>query len=62
MLEIARNLSEAFTYVRVDLYYINSKVYFGELTFTPRACLERDYIHDADYQMGKLLNLTDLKK
>ena len=62
MLEIARNLSEAFTYVRVDLYYSNNKIYFGELTFTPAACLDHDFINNADYQIGKLLNLTDLKK
>ena len=33
MLEIARNLSRDFPHVRVDLYNINGKIYFGELTF-----------------------------
>jgi len=33
MLEIARKLSKDFPHVRVDLYNINGKIYFGELTF-----------------------------
>ncbi|HWK24494.1 MAG TPA: ATP-grasp fold amidoligase family protein [Ureibacillus sp.] len=60
MLEIARGLSRAFLYVRVDLYYCNNEIYFGELTFTPAACLDVDFIDDADYQMGKLLHLEVL--
>lgn len=35
MKEIAKKLSEPFQYVRVDLYQVNGKVYFGELTFFP---------------------------
>lgn len=33
MIEIARKLSNPFPQIRVDLYYENGKVYFGELTF-----------------------------
>lgn len=35
MIEIARKLSANFNYVRVDLYDVNGKIYFGEMTFTP---------------------------
>lgn len=35
MLAIAEKLSEEFPYVRVDLYNVNGKIYFGELTFYP---------------------------
>ncbi len=35
MKEIAEKLSKPFTYVRVDLYQVDGKVYFGELTFFP---------------------------
>ncbi|HIF8868958.1 TPA: ATP-grasp fold amidoligase family protein [Vibrio cholerae] len=35
MLDIAKKLAKEFDYIRVDLYLINGKVYFGELTFTP---------------------------
>lgn len=34
MLEYAKILSEPFAQVRVDLYEVNNKIYFGELTFT----------------------------
>ena len=33
MLKIAEKLSEKFPFVRVDLYCVNAKIYFGELTF-----------------------------
>lgn len=35
MLEIAEKLSEKFPFVRVDLYCVDEKIYFGELTFYP---------------------------
>ena len=35
MLEISRKLSEGIPFVRVDLYSINNKIYFGEMTFFP---------------------------
>ena len=33
MIKISKKLSEGFPHVRVDLYEINNKLYFGELTF-----------------------------
>ena len=35
MKEIAADLSKPFQFVRVDLYQVNGKIYFGELTFFP---------------------------
>lgn len=35
MIEIAKILSKDFPFVRVDLYNVNSRIYFGELTFYP---------------------------
>lgn len=60
MLRVARTLSEAFTYVRVDLYSVENKVYFGELTFTPAACVDTDLLQEADVQLGRLLDLTNV--
>ncbi len=37
MLALAAKLSVGFGYVRVDLYNVKGRVYFGELTFTPAA-------------------------
>lgn len=35
MIDIVRKLSKEFQFVRVDLYNVDGKIYFGELTFTP---------------------------
>lgn len=35
MIQIAEKLAEGFNYVRVDLYNLNGKIIFGEMTFTP---------------------------
>ncbi len=34
MINIARILSQGFPQVRVDLYFVENKIYFGEMTFT----------------------------
>ena len=34
MVEIATILSKGFSHVRVDLYNVDGKIYFGEMTFT----------------------------
>lgn len=58
MLEIARILSRDIPYVRVDLYSIKGKVYFGELTFTPDgAILEREYKKGVVAEYGNYITL-----
>lgn len=53
MLEIARILCEDFPAVRVDLYSIEGKIYFGELTFFPWSGYVQ-YTPDAfDFEVGK---------
>ena len=37
MISICRVLSKDFCFVRIDLYEIEEKVYFGEMTFSPAA-------------------------
>jgi len=37
MVNVARALSEGFDFIRVDLYDVQGRVYFGELTCTPSA-------------------------
>lgn len=37
MMEISEILSKPFPFVRVDLYVVEEKIYFGEMTFTPSA-------------------------
>jgi hypothetical protein len=40
MMHVASQLSQGFDFVRVDLYNVDGKVYFGELTFTPAGSLK----------------------
>lgn len=35
MVKIAEKLSKEFNFVRIDLYYVDGKIYFGEITLTP---------------------------
>ena len=37
MIAIAEKLSDGFKFLRVDLYNVKGKIYFGELTFYPAA-------------------------
>ena len=53
MIDIARKLSEDFKFVRVDLYELDGKVYFGELTFSPGNCVLPYFTHKFDLEMGK---------
>lgn len=57
MMEYARRLSTPFPFVRVDLYDTEDGVVFGELTFTPSACLDTDRLPETDLMLGKLLDL-----
>ena len=57
MLELATILSKEFKFVRVDLYEVDNKVYFGELTFYPCNGFGNFYPPSVDYEMGQLINL-----
>ena len=52
MIEVSKKLAEDFNYVRVDLYNVDGKIYFGELTFTHGAALEKFYPNKYDKQWG----------
>jgi hypothetical protein len=57
MIEIAEKLSAGFSHVRVDLYNLNGKIYFGEMTFTNGSGFEKIYPQIWDNNLGKLWNL-----
>ncbi|MFP7483460.1 ATP-grasp fold amidoligase family protein [Priestia filamentosa] len=53
MLKIANILSKDFPFVRVDLYWVNGKVYFGELTFYPWTGYVQFEPDNFDYTLGE---------
>lgn len=57
MLDIARVLSEDFIHVRVDLYSVAGKIYFGELTFTDGNGMFAYDPDQADFMLGGWLGL-----
>ena len=58
ILDIASKLSKNFPFVRVDLYSVNNKIYFGELTFTPASGLTSFNPPEVDHQLGELIDLS----
>ena len=53
MLELAEELSKPFDFVRVDLYNINGKIYFGELTHYPASGTGKFEPQSFDFELGK---------
>ena len=62
MLEIAEKLAKPFPVVRVDLYNINGKIYFGEMTFTSLGGTMDFYTQECLYEMGNLIDISGIKK
>ena len=52
LLHYAEILSEGFPHVRVDLYSVHGKIYFGEMTFTNGAGFDKIKPHEFDIEMG----------
>ena len=53
MLEIAKKLAEGFPYVRVDLYNVSGKIYFGEMTFYPWSGYVQFMPDSFDYKLAE---------
>lgn len=57
MIDIAKTLSKDIPFLRVDLYEIDDKIYFGELTFSPCGGFMPFEPRKADEEVGRLLEL-----
>lgn len=57
MLEIAKKLSKDFIFSRIDLYNINGKIYFGEITLSPNSGFDADITYETDLTFGKKLEI-----
>lgn len=58
MKEIARKLSKGISHVRVDMYVVDGKIYFGELTFFHLAGFANIQPPEWDMRMGEWINLV----
>lgn len=57
MIEICRKLSQNIPFARVDLYVIDDKVYFGEITFFPASGIGIFEPKEWNEKLGNLINL-----
>lgn len=57
MLNLAKIISSSFKFVRVDFYYINNRIYFGEATFYPGSGFEKFSNPIYEEIFGELLKL-----
>lgn len=57
MLHMASVLSKGFPFVRVDLYEVGGKAYFGEMTFTPAAGFNTFFSNKFQMILGKKIIL-----
>ncbi|WP_339916545.1 ATP-grasp fold amidoligase family protein [Yeosuana marina] len=56
MIDIVKKLSHSFDYVRIDLFSVNNKIYFGEYTFTPTSGIDKFKTYSKDVEWGTLWN------
>lgn len=57
MVEIAGALAKGLYAARIDLYEIEGRIYFGEITFFSQSGFDTDITYEADVEMGKKLIL-----
>lgn len=62
MMEFSKKLSRSISFIRVDFYEIDSKIYFGELTFFPATGLEKFEPEKWNRRLGNMLELPKEKK
>ena len=58
MLDYAEKLAKDFPFVRIDLYVMDDKVHFGEMTFTPCGCLDRDLMPEGNKVLSSKIRIT----
>lgn len=58
MVEIVRVLSKGYSQLRVDLYNVKGKIYFGELTFFNQSGFDADITYETDIYWGEKIKLS----
>ena len=59
MKTVAAKLSKGFPHVRVDLYNVNGKIYFGEITFYHHGGFAPFHPEKWDYEFGSWIKLPE---
>lgn len=62
MFEVAAKLSVGLPYARVDLYNVEGKIYFGEITLFPASGFDYNRLPEADLYFGEKIVLPVVSK
>lgn len=57
MIVISEKLAKHFPHVRVDLYLVGSRIYFGELSFYHGSGYEKFEPRELEYKLGEMINI-----
>lgn len=58
IIEFAKKLSCGFLHERIDFYFANNNIYFGEFTLTPWSGLCKFFPEEYDLKLGDLIKLS----
>lgn len=61
MIELSEKLADGMTFVRIDWYEINGRLYFGEYTFYPGSGMEEFTPEEWDRKLGDMIDLSKIK-
>ena len=59
MIRLAEKLSSDISFLRVDFYVVNNRIYFGELTFYPASGFGEFIPNEWDEKLGDMIRLDD---
>lgn len=62
VIEHCKLLSKDIPFVRVDIYLVDDREYFSELTFYPYSGLGKFTPDEWDYKLGRLISITGIKQ
>lgn len=58
MIEVAEKLAKGFPFARIDLYNIEGRIIFGEITFYPWSGYRNFHPDEFDFELGKYFELN----
>ncbi|MCF0177858.1 MAG: glycosyl transferase [Bacteroidales bacterium] len=58
MIDLANTVSKDIPFLRLDLYNVNGRIYFGEMTFFPQSGFDRNLLSETEDRFGSLINIT----
>lgn len=62
MISVAEKLASPFPVVRVDLYNLDGRIYFGEMTFTSLGGQMDFYTDEALLSMGQMIDISSVRR